>query len=110
MAINASVTSIGVLTPDGEPARFSLSIIGIDAKEFYTVPGGSRRVHESFKLEKLDGYVSSLFFITQLGEEYLAPPRFRKHSVMAMPLPPMPEYSPPPSVPTRKRKSGRKSL
>lgn len=77
MAINPTVTSIAIFTPEGRKAPFNISIFGVDSREFAMIPGGGNKVHESFKLEGLgEGYEASPFFVFKVGEEELSPPRY----------------------------------
>lgn len=73
---DGTVMKVAVLTPDGQVANFSLSIIGLPEKHFYEVPGGGDEIREAFKLEGLEGHSASVFFIKKVSENSLRPPKY----------------------------------
>ena len=73
MAINTTVISASILTPDNEPARFTVSVFGIPTSHFFTTPGGGNEIRLALKRSKLEGYYSSPFLIRELYEGELKP-------------------------------------
>lgn len=84
MAIDTNVVRVGILTPDAQEARFTVSIFGIPTKNFFESPGGGTPIREALleqreystgiSLEEV-GYRSSMFMIQEVHSNELCPPR-----------------------------------
>lgn len=86
MAINKTVMEVGIFNPDMSPARFTLSIFGIDKRHFNTLPSGGNEIMEALleqrchrpgpdknvSLQEL-GYSTSMFMTRKLDDKELQP-------------------------------------
>jgi len=88
------VVEVGILTPDAQLARFTLTFYGVDYSEFLVSPGGGTRIREALERRGLFGYGASPFFIRRVY--YLAAtPRRRPPPPVEPPIePPLPLPTP----------------